>query len=105
MNVAHWTENIRCGRPLVDSLNRPILADYQVEPYYVLQVIALRLGASCKRSTVLGLAADDIALHWKDAVSDMAAAVALLRDECGVLISKSLPSPAASRISKTGAPE
>src|SRR5207248_3713968 len=40
----------------------PILADFAIAPYYLLQVIALRLGASCKRSTVLGLPADDIAL-------------------------------------------
>jgi hypothetical protein len=38
------------------------------------------------------MAAEDIATHWEDAVvSDMACAVALLRAECGVLVSKWLP--------------
>lgn len=69
----------------------PVLSDFGIEPYYLLQIIALRLGVSCKRSSVLVLAADDIALNWEEAVSDMAAAVLLLRDECGVLISKWLP--------------
>ena len=69
----------------------PVLADFGVEPYYVLQVIALRLGLSCKRSSVLGLTASDIAERWDDATSDMAAVVSLLRDECGVLVGKWLP--------------
>jgi hypothetical protein len=71
--------------------NFPILVDYGIEPYYVLQVIALRLGTSCKRSTVLSLPAEDIAREWHDAISDMAAAVSILRDECGVMAPKWLP--------------
>src|SRR5205085_1908137 len=30
-----------------------VLQDFEIEPYYLLQVIALRLGRSCKRSSVL----------------------------------------------------
>jgi hypothetical protein len=69
----------------------PILDDFEIEPYYVLQVIALRLGPTCKRSVVLRLSADEIERDWRLAVSDMAAALALLRSECGVLVSKWLP--------------
>ncbi len=69
----------------------PILTDYSIEPYYVLQVLALRLGASCKRSTVLSLPAEDIASQWHDAVADMTAAASFLRDECGVMAPKWLP--------------
>jgi hypothetical protein len=69
----------------------PILSDYAIEPYYILQVISLRLGASCKRSTVLSLPAEDIAREWHNAIADMSAAVSLLRDECGVLGPKWLP--------------
>lgn len=72
-------------------IKHPVLEDFEIEPYYLLQVIALRLGRSCKRSSVLSLAADDIALQWGEAVSDMAGAIGLLRDECGVLINKWLP--------------
>ncbi len=69
----------------------PILADFDVEPYYVLQVIALRLGASCQRRDVLSLDAADIAREWDNACADTASAVQLLRNECGVLVSKWLP--------------
>lgn len=69
----------------------PILSDYEIEPYYVLQVIALRLGLPCKRGTVLSLPADDIAAEWPQAIADTASAMALLRDECGVLAPKWLP--------------
>ena len=69
----------------------PILSDFEIEPYYLLQVVALRLGRSCKRSAVLGISADEITAHWDLVISDMAAAIALLRNECGVLVSKWLP--------------
>jgi hypothetical protein len=69
----------------------PVLADFDVEPYYILQVIALRLGATCKRSAVLGLPADSIAREWQSAVADLAGAISMLRDECGVLVRKWLP--------------
>ncbi|MHB8719403.1 MAG: winged helix-turn-helix domain-containing protein [Candidatus Dormibacteria bacterium] len=75
-----------------DAVERhPVLEEFAVEPYYLLQCIALRLGASCTRRTVLGLRADDIAAEWDAAVDDMAAVLGLLRDECGVLVPKWLP--------------
>ncbi len=69
----------------------PVLSDFGLEPYYLLQVIALRLGSSCKRSSILSLPPDEIARYWDTAVSDMAAVISLLRDECGVLVGKWLP--------------
>jgi restriction endonuclease Mrr len=69
----------------------PILEDFEVEPYYLMQCIALRLGRSCKRGAVLGLEADEIARDWDQAVADMAAALSMLRDECGVITIKWLP--------------
>ena len=69
----------------------PILADFDVEPYYVLQVVALRLGASCQRRDVLRLDPVDIAREWDNACADTASAVQLLRNECGVLVGKWLP--------------
>ncbi len=76
----------------MESLNQyPILDDYDIQPYYLLQTIALRLGAACKRSSILRLAADDVAREWSSAVRCMAAALAMLRDECGVLTAKWLP--------------
>ncbi len=69
----------------------PILGDFDVKPYYLLQCIALRLGVSCKRRFVISLPADDIARGWDSAVTSMAAVLTMLRDECGVMTPKWLP--------------
>jgi restriction endonuclease Mrr len=84
------------GHSLYDLWNsalerHPILGDFGVKPYYLLQCIALRLGVSCKRRSVISLPADDIARGWESAVDSMAAVLTLLRDECGVLTPKWLP--------------
>ena len=66
------------GHSLYDLWNsalerHPILGDFDVKPYYLLQCIALRLGVSCKRRFVISLPADDIARGWDSAVTSMAA--------------------------------
>ena len=70
---------------------RPILTDFEVDPYYILQVIALRRGASCKRGPVLDLPAAVITEEWDAAIADFASAVRMLRDDCGVFVHKWLP--------------
>lgn len=62
-----------------------ILVDFDIDPYYILQVIALRRGASCKRGAVLALPAAAISSEWDDATADFAAVLRMLRDDCGVL--------------------
>ncbi|MGP0048234.1 MAG: winged helix-turn-helix domain-containing protein [Solirubrobacteraceae bacterium] len=75
-----------------DALERhPILGDFGIKPYYLLQCIALRLALSCKRRSVISLPADDIAHGWESAVNSMGAVLTMLRDECGVLTPKWLP--------------
>ena len=75
-----------------DALERhPILGDFGIKPYYLLQCIALRLGLSCKRRSVISLPADDIADAWESAVNSMGAVLTMLCDECGVLTPKWLP--------------
>lgn len=69
----------------------PIVSDFDIQPYYLLQIIALRLGLSCKHSSVLSLNPEDIARNWDAVVTDMAAVLTMLRDECGVLIARWLP--------------
>jgi hypothetical protein len=73
------------------TLDHPILEDFEIDPVYLLQVIALRVGAQCKRSVVLRLPADTIEREWEPAVGDMAAALSMLRTQCGVLVGKWLP--------------
>jgi len=69
----------------------PVLSAFQIDPYYLLQVVALRVGASCKRGAVLDLPTSDIASNWTDVVRDFASALKMLRDDCGVMTSKWLP--------------
>jgi hypothetical protein len=54
----------------------PILGDFGIKPYYLPQCIALRLGLSCKRRSVINLPADDIIRGWGSVVDSMTAAAA-----------------------------
>jgi hypothetical protein len=68
-----------------------IIEDFDIDPVYLLQVIALRVGPSAKRGVVLRLPAEVIEREWQAAVESMAAALSMLRTECGVLTGKWLP--------------
>lgn len=71
----------------------PIIADFQVDPYYLLQVVALvsRSTPSCKRSDVLDLEANAIREWWSRSTNGLGEALKLLRDDCGVLVPGWLP--------------
>lgn len=71
----------------------PIIADFQVDPYYVLQIVSLasRGTPSCKRTDVLNLDVPAIEKWWEPAVLAVAKALEMLRDDCGVLIPDWLP--------------
>lgn len=69
----------------------PIIAEFDVDPYYVLQAIATIASRSSKRSAVLGLKVEEILEHWEGAILGLEGSLRLLRDECGVLSPKWLP--------------
>lgn len=69
----------------------PVLQDFSIDPYYVLQVVAMNVRKSPKRSSVLALEVDEIVEHWDEAVRGLAESLTMLRDECGVLVQKWLP--------------
>jgi hypothetical protein len=69
----------------------PILSDFQIDPYYILQVIATIGRGSPKRSVVLGLDVAEIVQLWDSAVLGMVESLRCLRDECGVLTPQLLP--------------
>ncbi len=70
----------------------PILDDFAVDPYSVLQSITLRAQNSAQRSDVLRkLTAGDVKVHWKPVVRGFARALELLQAECGVVVPKYLP--------------
>ncbi|HCU11021.1 MAG TPA: hypothetical protein DGB72_02725 [Gemmatimonadetes bacterium] len=71
--------------------SRALIAEFEIDPYYVLQSVALRKTSSCQRADVLKLRREDLDKHW-DAVADgYEQALHMLRHECGVLTRKWLP--------------
>jgi hypothetical protein len=87
-----YAENVKLRDLWSQSLfDHPILGDFEVDPYYVLQVVALLEGRSPKRSEVLKLAVPTIAKRWEEAAHGVAGTLTLLRQECGVLAAKWLP--------------
>jgi hypothetical protein len=69
----------------------PIIEEFEINRYYVLQSVALRARGSVKRGDVLELSVEDIAEHWESVTAGYRAALEMLRDECGVLTAKWLP--------------
>lgn len=69
----------------------PILHEFKVDPYYLLQVIALRTGKGVKRSDILALSSTELVANWDDAARGLAKAYDLLRANCGVYNENWLP--------------
>jgi hypothetical protein len=77
-----WSETLERNR---------VLEDFSIDPYYVLQTIALRAELLPQRGVVAGMDVVTIVQHWDAAVAGMARGLTMLRDECRVLTSKWLP--------------
>lgn len=75
----------------VTVAQHPIIEEFEIDRYYVLQSVALRAKGSVKRGDVLDLSVEDIETHWDSVASGYRAALEMLRDECGVLTGKWLP--------------
>jgi hypothetical protein len=89
----------------------PVIGDFEVDPYYVLQAIALasRRAPSCKRSDVLNLTAADVRDWWENVTVGLATGLEILRDDCKVILPKWLPYqtmlvPLAAVLAKVGLP-
>lgn len=69
-----------------------LLDEFEIDPYYVLQVIATWIKGNPTRSTVLGLnVKQDIEPHWRDAARFLHESLKMLQTECGVLSKKFVP--------------
>lgn len=68
-----------------------ILEDFETDPYHVLQAISVKASGAAKRSAVLALPVTTIKDNWNAVVEGIAGALTMLRDECGVLVTKWLP--------------
>jgi len=71
--------------------NHQILDDFVIDPYYLLQAIALRVGKKPQRGVVAGLDVATIVQEWDAAVLGMVKGLKMLREECGVLTLRLLP--------------
>jgi len=113
LTARFWTQKINL-RALWDKAREEhtIISDYDVDPYYVLQAIALaseHRAPTCKRSDVLKLGAADIESGWEAAISGLAAGLEILRDDCKVELPKWLAYqtmliPLAAVIARVGMP-
>lgn len=113
LTARFWPENINL-RDLWEKAceQYPIIAAFEVDPYYVLQAIALasRKTPSCKRGDVLNLAPTDIQAWWQRVVSGFAYGLTILRDDCKVVLPKWLPyqtmlTPLAAVLARVGTPK
>lgn len=113
LTARFWPQNINL-RDLWDKAREthPIISDFEVDAYYLLQSIALvsRKTPSCKRSDVLNLSATDIEKWWDPVVVGLATGLTILRDDCKVVLPKWLPyqtmlSPLAAVLAKSGMPK
>lgn len=112
LTARFWPQNINL-RSLWDKaqVEYPIIKDFEVDPYYILQAIALacRPNPSCKRSDVLNLSAADINVWWDKMIAAMSLGLEILRDDCRVCLPKWVPyqtmiAPLAAILAKSGLP-
>jgi hypothetical protein len=113
LTARFWPKKINLRALWDEARNKyPIISAFEVDPYYILQAIALagrKRAPSCKRNDVLKLEASDIELGWDPAIDGLAAGLEILRDDCKVALSKWLPYytmliPLAAVLAKVGLP-
>lgn len=113
LTARFWPQSINL-RALWDKAlaERPVIGDFEVDPYYVLQGISLasRKAPSCKRSDVLNLTAADITGWWEKVVLGLATGLEILRDDCKVMLPKWVPyqtmlPPLAALLARGGIPK
>lgn len=113
LTARFWPQNINL-RALWDKACKdyPIITAFDVDPYYMLQTIALacRQAPSCKRGDVLKLEASEVGGWWDKAALGMAKGLEILRDDCKVMLPKWVPyqtmlAPLAAVLARVGLPK
>ncbi|MFF4030367.1 DUF262 domain-containing protein [Streptomyces sviceus] len=70
----------------------PILTEFRVDPYNLLQSVSLRARGSAQRADILNkLTASELSEHWEATVTAAADVLDMLKRECGVISSQWLP--------------
>ena len=112
LTARFWPSNINLRELWEKALaEHPVIEDFKIDPYYVLQGIALasRKVPSCKRSDVLNMVASDIEKWWHKVVLGLATGLEILRDDCKIVLPKWLPyqtmlPPLAAVLAREGIP-
>ncbi len=102
LTARFWSQDVNLRQLWEEArAEEPIIEDYDIDPYYVLQIIGLlEPGAdkeghprapSIKRSAILDMDVEQARKGWSAAVSGLSATLSILRDECGVLVPGLIP--------------
>lgn len=94
LTARFWPKKVNLRQLWDEATQRyPILADYWIDPYYVLQAIAIitHKTSSATRGAVLDLSASAITQWWDQVVLGFANGLRMLQEECGVIAAKWLP--------------
>jgi hypothetical protein len=111
LTARFWSQDLKL-RELWEQArsDHPLIAHFDVDPYYVLMAIALASGKtpSCKRGDVLNLTAVTVTQCWQLVIEALALSLTILHDDCWVLEARWLPfntmlSPMAAALAVAGA--
>jgi hypothetical protein len=114
LTARFWPLKINLRERWAEALSKyPIIEDFEVDPYYILQAISLIIpnkAPSCKRGDVLELKPEDIERSWHAVIVGLATGLDILREDCKVVLSKWLPyqtmlAPLAAVLAKVGLPK
>lgn len=90
-----WPEEVRL-RDLWEQAQKEhqIIADFEVDPYYILQAVAIvtaKSAPSCKRKDVLDMTISQIQNGWDPVVRGLSELLKIFRNDCGVVLPQWLP--------------
>lgn len=94
LTARFWSRDFKLRELWEQARNdHPLIAHFDVDPYYVLMAIALVGGKtpSCKRGDVLNLTAETVNQWWQPVIEALALSLTILHDDCWVLEARWLP--------------
>jgi hypothetical protein len=102
LTARFWAQDLNL-RKLWDEVvaEFPIVADYEIDPYYLLQIVGLLepgidkdgrpRAPSIKRSDILAMEVEQAQQGWYAAVDGLVSILGILRDDCGILVPGLIP--------------
>ncbi|MBM3178935.1 MAG: DUF262 domain-containing protein [Chloroflexi bacterium] len=94
LTARFWHQNLNLRQRWDNAVEKyPVILDFNIDPYYSLQIVSLiaRSAPSCKRSEVLNLDKSIVEQHWDDAIEGLGKALKFIQEDCGVLTPLWLP--------------